>query len=151
MPPVAAEGPASVFAHGVASSDPQDHCVVIWTRVSGAPTDGADVEWTMSYDPDLRDVVRRLSRTTSGRILGCRNRALKPGRVHYNGRLGKIDMREGPERPSVGQPAEQEAADAVGILIEVEIVDRLEQLVCGDETVAVGVEPPDDLACVGLG
>lgn len=50
------------FGHGVASGDPLDDRVVLWTRVSGADPDGADVEWVVGVDPALRDVV------ASGRV-----------------------------------------------------------------------------------
>jgi len=49
------------FAHGVASGDPLEDRVVIWTRVSGpgpGPGPGAvDVDWTVAKDPDLSDLV----------------------------------------------------------------------------------------------
>jgi len=44
------------FVHGVASGDPLQDRVIIWTRISGA--DGAaDVAWTVARDPELGDVV----------------------------------------------------------------------------------------------
>jgi len=49
------------FAHGVASGDPLDDRVVIWTRVSlPDPDPGAadvDVHWTVAMDPGLSDPV----------------------------------------------------------------------------------------------
>lgn len=48
---------ANAFAHGVASGDPLDDRVVIWTRVSGAGDGGADLDWAVSVDPTQQDVV----------------------------------------------------------------------------------------------
>ena len=45
------------FAHGVASGDPLEDRVVIWTRVSPSGPGGADVDWTVAMDPDLSDPV----------------------------------------------------------------------------------------------
>lgn len=55
---MAASGTES-FAHGVASGDPLEDRVVIWTRVSlPGPGDAeVDVDWTVSTDLDLSDLV----------------------------------------------------------------------------------------------
>ena len=47
-----------IFAHGVASGDPDQSSVVIWTRVSEIG-DAVDVDWTMARDADFLDVVAR--------------------------------------------------------------------------------------------
>jgi len=52
-----APGSSDVFAHGVASGDPECDRVVIWTRVSGAPGRSTTVVWTVATDPELRQVV----------------------------------------------------------------------------------------------
>jgi len=46
----------AVFAHGVASGDPDESSVVIWTRVSEA-TGPVTVDWRISSDADFLDVV----------------------------------------------------------------------------------------------
>lgn len=46
-----------VFAHGVASGDPLDDRVILWTRV-GEPLE-TDVSWRVSSDPTLQRIVRR--------------------------------------------------------------------------------------------
>jgi alkaline phosphatase D len=47
----------AVFRHGVASGDPTQDAVVIWTRVSSTRAVPIPVGWTMARDRDLRDVV----------------------------------------------------------------------------------------------
>ncbi|HEX2043770.1 MAG TPA: alkaline phosphatase D family protein, partial [Acidimicrobiales bacterium] len=50
-------GTGHVFAHGVASGDPLPDGMVLWTRVTGARRDGAEVGWAVATDPSLDDVV----------------------------------------------------------------------------------------------
>ena len=45
-----------VFAHGVASGDPDTDSVVLWTRVSGAAA-ATEVTWRVALDPDMDQVV----------------------------------------------------------------------------------------------
>jgi alkaline phosphatase D len=49
----------SAFVHGVASGDPRNTAVILWTRVT--PSEGADepisVEWRLAKDPALREIV----------------------------------------------------------------------------------------------
>ena len=54
-----------IFAHGVASGDPDQSSVVIWTRVSEIG-DAVDVDWTMARDADFLDVVARGRYSTDG-------------------------------------------------------------------------------------
>ena len=42
-----------VFTHGVASGDPGEDSVVLWTRVSGQSGEVA-VDWSVATDPGLR-------------------------------------------------------------------------------------------------
>lgn len=49
---------ATLFLHGVASGDPLQHAVVIWTRLSGS-ADSRSVEWLVARDRKLRHIVRR--------------------------------------------------------------------------------------------
>ena len=44
-----------LFAHGVASGDPGEDRVIIWTRLSGA-TEATWLEWVVATDPELKDV-----------------------------------------------------------------------------------------------
>ncbi|MFN2503549.1 MAG: alkaline phosphatase [Acidimicrobiales bacterium] len=46
-----------VFVHGVASGDPVNDRVVIWTRASPAAGEDVEVEWTVAADPDLKEIV----------------------------------------------------------------------------------------------
>src|SRR5687768_3771111 len=48
-----------LFRHGVASGDPLQDRVMIWTRVSPADDRPAEVGWVVARDPDLNDVVVR--------------------------------------------------------------------------------------------
>ncbi len=56
----------SVFAHGVASGDPNESSVVIWTRVSGA-NDAVAVDWYVATDSALLNVVAHGQFTTDVR------------------------------------------------------------------------------------
>lgn len=47
------------FDHGVASGDPLQDRVILWTRVSGIAGNSIDVEWLVATDPDLKRVVRQ--------------------------------------------------------------------------------------------
>jgi alkaline phosphatase D len=78
-----------VFQHGVASGDPLDDRVVLWTRVT--PPDGAAsvaVDFVVARDPGLTDIVR------SGRVTATPARdftvkpdvaGLQPGTTYYYG------------------------------------------------------------------
>ena len=49
---------SSPFEHGVASGDPLTDRVIIWTRVSGTENDAVEVEWRVTTDPALSNVIR---------------------------------------------------------------------------------------------
>jgi alkaline phosphatase D len=55
----------SGFRHGVASFDPTDHGVLLWTRIDGH-TDAVD--WLIATDPSLHEVVRSGSTTTGPEV-----------------------------------------------------------------------------------
>src|SRR4051794_4624583 len=55
----------TVFAHAVASGDPTEDAVVIWTRVSGTGDDVA-VDWALGRDEALPDLVPSGTATASG-------------------------------------------------------------------------------------
>lgn len=76
--------PDTVFRHGVASGDPDDSSVVLWTRITG--TEVPQVLWEVSADMAFSDVV------TSGSFLTGPDRdytvklladGLQPGTVYY--------------------------------------------------------------------
>lgn len=74
-----------VFAHGIASGDPDPTSVVLWTRVSGF-TRSVDVAWTIATDANLRNVVGSGQvETNSGRDFTVKAIAsnLEPGRSYY--------------------------------------------------------------------
>ena len=47
------------FVHGIASGDPLDDAVIIWTRISGAEGETVRVRWQVASDPDMQDVLKR--------------------------------------------------------------------------------------------
>jgi len=74
-----------VFAHGIASGDPNSTSVVLWTRVSGF-TAAAQVNWTIATDERFRNVVGGGQlETHSGRDYTVKviARNLEPGRSYY--------------------------------------------------------------------
>lgn len=56
--PAEAEAP---FLHGVASGDPLEDAVILWTRVTppGTTLDAIDVEWRIALDPEQHELVQR--------------------------------------------------------------------------------------------
>lgn len=50
---------SGVFAHGVASGDPEVNAVVIWTRVSPALGSSVTVNWDVALDAGFTQMVRR--------------------------------------------------------------------------------------------
>jgi len=79
--------PAGLFLHGVASGDPLQDRVILWTRVTPANhNDQVEVRWTIARDPGLRQVV------SSGRLRTDITRdftikvdadRLEPGHTYY--------------------------------------------------------------------
>jgi alkaline phosphatase D len=47
------------FQHGVASGDPTQTSVILWTRVTPAARGVVPVRWSIARDPAFKDVVRR--------------------------------------------------------------------------------------------
>ena len=56
--------PDTIFAHGIASGDPDATSVVIWTRVSGSK-DPVAVDWYVARDSEMLDVVSHRQFTTN--------------------------------------------------------------------------------------
>ncbi|MEY4549187.1 MAG: Phospholipase precursor [Pseudomonadota bacterium] len=54
-----APGEASPFQHGVASGDPLNDAVILWTRVTppSAATAAIEIEWRLALDPELEQVI----------------------------------------------------------------------------------------------
>ena len=55
---------AELFAHGIASGDPLQDRVILWSRISGM-TDSVEVDWLVASDPELRKVVKSGTATAS--------------------------------------------------------------------------------------
>ncbi|MGI9205019.1 MAG: alkaline phosphatase D family protein [Woeseiaceae bacterium] len=74
-----------VFAHGIASGDPDTSSVVLWTRVSGYSR-SVGVDWTIATDANFISVVGKgLFETHGGRdyTVNVIARNLEPGRSYY--------------------------------------------------------------------
>jgi len=90
LPAQALDGSSSgVFRHGVASGDPLNDRVILWTRVTsgeGSSVTGVDVEWRIATDPATERVVARGGfRATAERDFTVKIDAggLQPGRTYY--------------------------------------------------------------------
>lgn len=66
--PVAPNDASAVFQHGVASGDPVQNGVILWTRVSGFTTP-VTVDWLIARNAALTDIVMRSDSTGSSRSL----------------------------------------------------------------------------------
>jgi alkaline phosphatase D len=55
----------AVFQHGIASGDPLADRVMLWTRVTAARPDWADVRWSLATDPAMTRVIARGDGRTS--------------------------------------------------------------------------------------
>lgn len=78
--------PGNVFRHGVASGDPLDDRVILWTRVTPNRNGKVPVECTVATDPNMRRVVARYKGTTSSaRDFTVKFDAygLRPGQTYY--------------------------------------------------------------------
>ena len=80
-------GPDAVFAHGVASGDPLQDRVILWTRVT--PKDfGEEIEgtWRIASDEGMQQLVHRGSFTTdvtSDFTVKVDAKGLKPGQTYH--------------------------------------------------------------------
>jgi alkaline phosphatase D len=76
-----------VFAHGVASGDPLQDRVILWTRVTPRrPEDEIEVRWRVASDPRMRREVCKGSFTTDIRrdfTVKVDVEDLEPGRTYY--------------------------------------------------------------------
>ena len=74
------------FRHGVASGDPLDDGVILWTRVSGANSGALKVTWEVARDPDMLRIVQRGDAWTDDDrdyTVKADVRGLRPGAVYY--------------------------------------------------------------------
>ena len=55
---------AAIFQHSVASGDPLQDRVVLWTRVTTDAADPVELTWRVARDRELRDVVREGTTTS---------------------------------------------------------------------------------------
>lgn len=88
-----AEDGSSLFALGVASGDPDESSVVLWTRLVEDPLAGGGltdpyipVMWEVAADPGMRRVLRRgvaQARLTNGHAIRVVVNGLPPGRWLY--------------------------------------------------------------------
>jgi alkaline phosphatase D len=79
------QGNKVVFAHGVASGDPDQNSVVIWTRISGATTP-VMVDWFVATDATFKHVVSKgIFKTDSSRDHTVKIVAddLSPGQAYF--------------------------------------------------------------------
>ena len=53
-----------VFRHGIASGDPTDQSVILWTRVSLADARSVKVTWQLARDPEMAQIVASGHATT---------------------------------------------------------------------------------------
>jgi alkaline phosphatase D len=58
----AAAASSDVFRHGVASGDPLDTSVILWTRISTESRHSIDVKWQVAEDQDMTRIL------ASGRV-----------------------------------------------------------------------------------
>jgi len=82
----AAAAEARVFKHGVASGDPLEDAVILWTRVSEQRKDRVRVKWWLASDPEFKQIVRRgRERTGPERDYTVKIdvTGLEPGRTYY--------------------------------------------------------------------
>ncbi|PHN05258.1 alkaline phosphatase D family protein [Flavilitoribacter nigricans] len=87
------------FYHGVASGDPLEDRVVIWTRVTPESTDGSPLElnWVMATDPELANIVTEGTVSTGPErdyTVKVDVTGLSPGTTYYYGfnALGKSSL-----------------------------------------------------------
>jgi phosphodiesterase/alkaline phosphatase D-like protein len=76
----------ATFAHGVASGDPAQTSVLIWTRVTPEAPGPVPVKWSVSRDAAFKDVVQRGAFTTGPErdyTVKVLVEGLEPGKIYY--------------------------------------------------------------------
>ncbi|MEE9606778.1 MAG: alkaline phosphatase D family protein [Myxococcota bacterium] len=74
------------FRHGVASGDPLDDRVILWTRVTPEGDEDVEVEWRLARDPALRDEVARgslMAHASRDHTVKVDALGLEPGTTYY--------------------------------------------------------------------
>ena len=83
------------FRHGVASGDPLQHGVIIWTRVSGAESEPVTVNWQVATDPEMTVTIASGAIVTGpdrDYTVKADVRGLPPGRrLYYRFSVGGSD------------------------------------------------------------
>ena len=79
-------GGKAEFAHGVASGDPAQTSVLIWTRVTPEAPGPVPVKWSVTRDAAFKDVVQRGTFTTGPErdyTVKVLVEGLEPGKIYY--------------------------------------------------------------------
>lgn len=75
-----------IFRHGVASGDPTQDGVVLWTRLTSDEGEPRPVSWTVATDPDLSDVVASgtvAADSDADRTVHAEVDGLRPGSTYH--------------------------------------------------------------------
>lgn len=83
---VPAFGHKATFAHGVASGDPTQTSVILWTRVTTDAPGAVPVAWIVARDPAFKDVVKRGTTSTGperDHTVKVDADGLEPGQLYY--------------------------------------------------------------------
>ena len=121
-------GGKAEFAHGVASGDPAQTSVLIWTRVTPEAPGPVPVKWSVSRDAAFKDVVQRGTFTTGAErdyTVKVLVEGLEPGKIylappdlhlsiHSDGKLELSDGRRIRGVLSSVNPILESAADVLG-------------------------------------
>ena len=74
------------FDHGVASGDPAQTSVILWTRVTTEAPGAVPVTWIVARDPEFKQVVKRGTATTGPErdyTVKVEATGLEPGQLYY--------------------------------------------------------------------
>ncbi|HTP00372.1 MAG TPA: PhoD-like phosphatase N-terminal domain-containing protein, partial [Anaerolineales bacterium] len=76
----------SIFQHGVASGDPLQDRVILWTRLSLPDPDDQQLAWAIAADPQFRNVVgsgTAMACTENDHTIHADAMGLQPGRRYF--------------------------------------------------------------------
>ncbi|MEZ6030131.1 MAG: alkaline phosphatase D family protein [Hyphomonadaceae bacterium] len=85
-PGVAGSDAAATFQHGVASGDPTQTSVILWTRLTTDETGMVPVSWVVASDPGFKTVVKRGTTSTGPErdyTVKVEADGLEPGQLYY--------------------------------------------------------------------
>jgi alkaline phosphatase D len=77
---------SEVFQHGVASGDPLNDRVILWTRISSAKEDPVPVRWLIASDPELKTIINQgvvTALSTRDHTVKVDALGLNPGHTYY--------------------------------------------------------------------